>query len=136
MWVEYEIKLSLGKAKERMVCGLCPFSSSSSSSSSLSTGMTLIQSYDTLMATKDHPLTKQLIIHMLRAYVKQTDNTLDDVVVNLVDERLFNHAQSDNAGHILRIMIELTNFMNESPAKAVIQNGLASLQQSIAQQQR
>jgi hypothetical protein len=36
-----------------------------------------------------HPAVKNLVIELLEKYVKTTDNTVDDVVVALVKEKLF-----------------------------------------------
>lgn len=36
-----------------------------------------------------HPAVKNLVIELLEKYVKSTDNTVDDVVVALVKEKLF-----------------------------------------------
>jgi hypothetical protein len=36
-----------------------------------------------------HPAVKKLVIELLEKYVKTTDNTIDDVVVGLVEEKLF-----------------------------------------------
>lgn len=36
-----------------------------------------------------HPAVKNLVIELLEKYVKTTDNTVDDVVVTLVKEKLF-----------------------------------------------
>ena len=36
-----------------------------------------------------HPAVKNLVIELLEKYVKTTDNTIDDVVVGLVKEKLF-----------------------------------------------
>jgi hypothetical protein len=36
-----------------------------------------------------HPAVKKLVIELLEKYVKTTDNTIDDVVVGLVKEKLF-----------------------------------------------
>jgi hypothetical protein len=36
-----------------------------------------------------HPEVKKLVIELLEKYVKTTDNTIDDMVVVLVKEKLF-----------------------------------------------
>ena len=36
-----------------------------------------------------HPAVKNLVVELLEKYVKTTDNTVDDVVVTLVKEKLF-----------------------------------------------
>lgn len=36
-----------------------------------------------------HPAVKNLVVDLLEKYVKTTDNTVDDVVVALVKEKLF-----------------------------------------------
>lgn len=36
-----------------------------------------------------HPAVKKLVVELLEKYVKTTDNTIDDVVVALVKEKLF-----------------------------------------------
>ena len=36
-----------------------------------------------------HPAVKNLVIELLEKYVKSTDNTIDDVVLTLVKEKLF-----------------------------------------------
>ena len=36
-----------------------------------------------------HPAVKNLVVDLLEKYVKTTDNTVDDVVVTLVKEKLF-----------------------------------------------
>ncbi len=36
-----------------------------------------------------HPAVKKLVVELLEKYVKTTDNTIDDVVVSLVKEKLF-----------------------------------------------
>ena len=36
-----------------------------------------------------HPAVKKLVVELLEKYVKTTDNTIDDVVVGLVKEKLF-----------------------------------------------
>jgi len=36
-----------------------------------------------------HPAVKNLVVELLEKYVKTTDNTVDDVVVALVKEKLF-----------------------------------------------
>jgi len=36
-----------------------------------------------------HPAVKKLVVELLEKYVKTTDNTIDDVVVTLVKEKLF-----------------------------------------------
>jgi hypothetical protein len=36
-----------------------------------------------------HPAVKNLVVELLEKYVRTTDNTVDDVVVALVKEKLF-----------------------------------------------
>ena len=36
-----------------------------------------------------HPAVKQMVVEMLEKYVKTTDNSIDDVVLALVKERIF-----------------------------------------------
>jgi len=36
-----------------------------------------------------HPAVKNLVVELLEKYVKTTDNTVDDVVVALIKEKLF-----------------------------------------------
>ncbi len=36
-----------------------------------------------------HPAVKKLVVELLEKYVKTTDNTIDDVVVALVKDKLF-----------------------------------------------
>ena len=42
-----------------------------------------------LIQIATHPAVKNLVIELLEKYVKTTDNTIDDVVVVLVKEKLF-----------------------------------------------
>ena len=42
-----------------------------------------------LIQIATHPAVKNLVIELLEKYVKSTDNTIDDVVVSLVKEKLF-----------------------------------------------
>ena len=42
-----------------------------------------------LIQIASHPAVKNLVIELLEKYVKSTDNTIDDVVLVLVKEKLF-----------------------------------------------
>jgi len=42
-----------------------------------------------LIQIASHPSVKNLVIELLEKYVKSTDNTIDDVVLVLVKEKLF-----------------------------------------------
>jgi len=42
-----------------------------------------------LIQIASHPSVKKLVIELLEKYVKSTDNTIDDVVLVLVKEKLF-----------------------------------------------
>jgi hypothetical protein len=42
-----------------------------------------------LISIATHPAVKNLVIELLEKYVKSTDNTIDDVVLVLVKEKLF-----------------------------------------------
>jgi hypothetical protein len=42
-----------------------------------------------LISIATHPSVKNLVIELLAKYVKSTDNSIDDVVLQVVKERLF-----------------------------------------------
>ena len=42
-----------------------------------------------LLKIASHPAVKNLVIELLTKYVKSTDNSIDDVVLELVKEKLF-----------------------------------------------
>jgi len=42
-----------------------------------------------LIQIASHPAVKNLVVELLEKYVKSTDNTIDDVVLVLVKEKLF-----------------------------------------------
>ena len=42
-----------------------------------------------LISIATHPAVKNLVIELLTKYVKSTDNSIDDVVLELVKEKLF-----------------------------------------------
>lgn len=42
-----------------------------------------------LISIATHPAVKQLVVDLLSKYVKTTDNSIDDVVLALVKEKLF-----------------------------------------------
>jgi hypothetical protein len=42
-----------------------------------------------LISIATHPAVKNLVIELLEKYVKSTDNTIDDIVLTLVKEKLF-----------------------------------------------
>jgi len=42
-----------------------------------------------LISIATHPAVKNLVIELLAKYVKSTDNSIDDVVLELVKERMF-----------------------------------------------
>jgi hypothetical protein len=42
-----------------------------------------------LIQVATHPAVKNLVIELLTKYVKSTDNSIDDVVLELVKEKLF-----------------------------------------------
>jgi len=42
-----------------------------------------------LIQIATHPAVKNLVIELLTKYVKSTDNSIDDVVLELVKEKLF-----------------------------------------------
>ncbi len=42
-----------------------------------------------LIQIATHPAVKNLVIELLSKYVKSTDNSIDDVVLELVKEKLF-----------------------------------------------
>ena len=42
-----------------------------------------------LISIATHPAVKNLVIELLTKYVKSTDNSIDDVVLELVREKLF-----------------------------------------------
>ena len=42
-----------------------------------------------LIQVATHPAVKNLIVELLTKYVKSTDNSIDDVVLELVKEKLF-----------------------------------------------
>ena len=42
-----------------------------------------------LISIATHPAVKNLVVELLEKYVKSTDNTIDDVVLVLVKEKLF-----------------------------------------------
>lgn len=42
-----------------------------------------------LISIATHPAVKNLVIELLTKYVKSTDNSIDDVVLQLVKEKLF-----------------------------------------------
>jgi len=42
-----------------------------------------------LIAVATHPAVKQLVVELLEKYVKTTDNSIDDVVLALVKDKLF-----------------------------------------------
>jgi len=42
-----------------------------------------------LISIASHPAVKNLVVELLEKYVKSTDNTIDDVVLVLVKEKLF-----------------------------------------------
>jgi hypothetical protein len=41
------------------------------------------------IAVATHPAVKQMVVEMLEKYVRTTDNSIDDVVLALVKERIF-----------------------------------------------
>lgn len=41
------------------------------------------------IAIATHPAVKQMVVEMLEKYVRTTDNSIDDVVLALVKERMF-----------------------------------------------
>ena len=42
-----------------------------------------------LISIATHPAVKNLVIELIEKYVKSTDNTIDDIVLTLVKEKLF-----------------------------------------------
>ena len=42
-----------------------------------------------LIQVATHPAVKNLVVELLTKYVKSTDNSIDDVVLELVKEKLF-----------------------------------------------
>lgn len=42
-----------------------------------------------LIAIATHPAVKQLVLDLLTKYVRTTDNSIDDVILALVKEKLF-----------------------------------------------
>jgi hypothetical protein len=42
-----------------------------------------------LISIATHPAVKNLVVELLAKYVKSTDNSIDDVVLELVREKLF-----------------------------------------------
>ena len=42
-----------------------------------------------LISIATHPAVKNLVIELLSKYVKSTDNSIDDVILQLVKEKLF-----------------------------------------------
>ena len=42
-----------------------------------------------LISIATHPAVKNLVVELLTKYVKSTDNSIDDVVLELVKEKLF-----------------------------------------------
>jgi hypothetical protein len=42
-----------------------------------------------LISIATHPAVKNLVIELLTKYVKSTDNSIDDVVLELVKDKLF-----------------------------------------------
>jgi len=42
-----------------------------------------------LISIATHPAVKNLVLELLTKYVKSTDNSIDDVVLELVKEKLF-----------------------------------------------
>jgi len=42
-----------------------------------------------LITIATHPAVKQLVVDLLTKYVRTTDNSIDDVVLTLVKEKLF-----------------------------------------------
>jgi hypothetical protein len=42
-----------------------------------------------IVSIATHPAVKNLVVELLEKYVKTTDNTVDDVVVALVKDKLF-----------------------------------------------
>jgi hypothetical protein len=42
-----------------------------------------------IISVATHPAVKNLVIELLAKYVKSTDNSIDDVVLELVKEKLF-----------------------------------------------
>ncbi len=42
-----------------------------------------------LIQIATHPAVKNLVVELLTKYVKSTDNSIDDVVLELVKEKLF-----------------------------------------------
>lgn len=42
-----------------------------------------------LISIASHPAVKNMVVELLEKYVKTTDNTIDDVVVVIVKQKLF-----------------------------------------------
>jgi len=42
-----------------------------------------------IISVATHPSVKKMIVQLLEKYVRTTDNSIDDVVLTLVKERLF-----------------------------------------------
>lgn len=69
---------------------------------------TLEDSLDDVIKAKDQEMIKQMVIRLLEYYAKQTDNTMDDHVVDLVRSKLMNTPlPKDNIFMILKNLATL-----------------------------
>jgi hypothetical protein len=48
-----------------------------------------------IISIATHPAVKNLVIELLTKYVKSTDNSIDDVVLELVKEKIFKPESSE-----------------------------------------
>lgn len=88
---------------------------------------TLEDSLDDVIKAKDQEMIKQLVVRLLEYYAKQTDNTIDDQVVELVRSKLTNTPlPKDNVFMILK---DLATLLPSNEYRSDLIAGLAYIEE-------
>lgn len=90
---------------------------------------TLEDSLDEVIRAQDQKMIKELVIYLLDSYAKQTDNEIDDQIVDLVKCKLFNEAlPKDN---VFTVMKRLANFLPDCEYKSELIGGITYIQDNF-----
>jgi DNA polymerase III delta prime subunit len=90
---------------------------------------TLEDSLDDIIQAKDQEMIKELVIRLLDYYAKQTDNSIDDKIVDLVRSKLFNTSLPED--NLFGMMKSLASFLPACEYRSELMSGISYIQENF-----
>ena len=90
---------------------------------------TLEDKLDDIIQAKDQEMIKELVIRLLDSYAKQTDNSVDDKIVELVRAKLFNTELPEE--NLFGIMTSLASFLPICEYRSELISGISYIQENF-----